>query len=260
MSKELVAGDFTGLAEAYSHNRPDYCPSVLTGLIGMMGRRASDLDIADVGAGTGIWTRMMAGTGPRSIVAIEPNDDMRKWGERDSADLPIKWYAGSAEVTGLDDESIDLVTMASSFHWANFDLAIQEFYRILRPGGRFAALWNPRMTEANPITHNIESYLHENYPELRRVSSGRSGLAAELTNKLWSCDQFTDVVYVEGRHVIEMDPDRYLGAWRSVNDLPSQIGTEKFEAFLTYVEETIAGLNSIEAVYLTRAWSAARAG
>ncbi|WP_417513129.1 class I SAM-dependent methyltransferase [Minwuia sp.] len=258
MAKELAAGDFTGLAAAYSKNRPDYAESVLKGLVGMVGKPVAEMDVADVGAGTGIWTRMIHDLGPKSIVAVEPNDDMRSSGEADSRNTSIEWIAGSAEVTNLPDGSKDWLTMASSFHWADFDVALREFHRVLRPGGRFTAIWNPRMTEANPVTHKIEEYLTTTYPDVRRVSSGRAGLANELTEKLWACEPFTDVVYLEGRHTIHMSVDRYLGAWRSVNDLPVQIGAENFARFLTFVEETIAGLETIEAVYLTRAWSAAR--
>ena len=61
-----------------------------------------------------------------------------------------------------------------------------------------------------------------------------------------------------GRHIIEMTPDRYMGAWRSVNDLRVQLGPEKFDAFLSFIEDRISGLKTIEATYLTRAWSARR--
>ena len=66
------------------------------------------------------------------------------------------------------------------------------------------------------------------------------------------------MVYLEGRHVIKMSPERYLGAWRSVNDLRVQLGREKFDSFLAFVEQRIEDLDVIEATYLTRAWSARR--
>ena len=55
-----------------------------------------------------------------------------------------------------------------------------------------------------------------------------------------------------------MSPDRYLGAWRSVNDLRVQLGPDKFDDFMEFVEQRIDGLDVIEATYLTRAWSARR--
>ena len=71
-----------------------------------------------------------------------------------------------------------------------------------------------------------------------------------LTEQLWSSPWFEDVVYIEGRHNIIMAPERYLGAWRSVNELRVQLGEQQFDAFLDFVEQRIAGQGSIEATTL----------
>lgn len=260
MTTTLKAGDFTGLATDYSQHRPDYSPSVLRALLGLLGKPTSEVDFVDVGAGTGIWTRMVHDAGVRSATAIEPNEDMRNNGFADSQHTSVRWLAGSAEATGLPSGSADWLSMASSFHWANFDTATQEFHRVLRPGGRFTALWNPRLIEVNPLLVEIEAHLDTLRPNIKRVSSGRSGITETLTEQLWASPCYEDVVYLEGRHIIEMPPARYLGAWRSVNDLRVQLGPEKFDAFLDFVEKRIAGLKVIKATYLTRAWSARRKG
>jgi hypothetical protein len=137
-------------------------------------------------------------------------------------------------------------------------VATREFHRVLRPRGRFTALWNPRLIEINPLLVEIEAHLATLRPNIKRVSSGRSGITESLTEQLWSSRHFEDVVYLEGRHVISMTPERYLGAWRSVNDLRVQLGAESFDAFLEFVERRTSGLKQIEATYLTRAWSARR--
>lgn len=254
----IKAGDFTGLASDYSLHRPDYCPSVLKGLLGISNKPAREIDFSDVGAGTGIWTRMVHGKGVKSVTAVEPNDEMRANGIADSAGTSIRWLAGSAEQTGLPEASCDWLSMASSFHWADFDKATREFHRVLRPGGRFTALWNPRLIEVNPLLVEIEAHLDTLRPGIKRVSSGRSGITETLTEQLWASQYFEDVVYLEGRHVIAMTPERYIGAWRSVNDLRVQLGPEKFDAFLSFVGQRISGMDVIEATYLTRAWSARR--
>lgn len=258
MTKILKAGDFTGLANDYSQHRPDYCPSVLKALLGLLEKPTSEVDFVDVGAGTGIWTRMVHLQGVKSVVAVEPNKDMRANGESNNTALDTKWLAGSAEQTGLPTGCCDWLSMASSFHWADFDKATQEFHRLLRKGGRFTALWNPRLIEVNPLLVRIEAHLETLRPNIKRVSSGRSGITKTLTEQLEESPFFDDVIYLEGRHVIKMMPDRYLGAWRSVNDLRVQLGPEKFDLFLTYVEEQISELDLIEATYITRAWSAQR--
>ena len=55
----LRAGDFTGLASDYSRSRPDYSGRVLDLLTALVEKPFASVDAADLGAGTGIWTRMV---------------------------------------------------------------------------------------------------------------------------------------------------------------------------------------------------------
>ena len=252
-------GDFTGLANDYAKFRPGYAPQVATAILRCVGRNAASIDAADVGAGTGIWTRMLAARGLHSVVAVEPNDDMRGRGIETSRGTGIVWLKGSAEATRLLDGSVDLVSMASSLHWADFDKACEEFHRILRPDGIFVALWNPRFIEANPLLLEIEAEITRLKPDIRRVSSGRSGITERLTDMLSAEPQFAEVLYLEGRHSLHQTTDQYLGVWRSVNDLQVQLGSELFQKFLNFVEKRVTGLTAIETTYVTRAWVARRA-
>jgi ubiquinone/menaquinone biosynthesis C-methylase UbiE len=255
----LKHGDFTGLAGDYARFRPAYAPHVVAAILSYVRRDAAEIDAADVGAGTGIWTRMLAACGLHSIVAVEPNDDMREQGIATSKGTGAVWSKGSAEATGLPDGSADLVSMASSLHWADFDKACNEFYRVLRAGGVFVALWNPRLIEANPMLVEIEDQIARLKPDVRRVSSGRSGLTERLTEMLSSKPQFAEVLYFEGRHSMHQTPEQYIGAWRSVNDLQVQLGPELFRKFLDFAESRVAGCTAIETTYVTRAWAARRA-
>jgi ubiquinone/menaquinone biosynthesis C-methylase UbiE len=252
-------GDFTGLAGDYARFRPGYAPHVATAIVSYVGRDAAGIDAADIGAGTGIWTRMLAARGLHSVVAVEPNDDMRVQGIETSHGTHIVWREGSAEATGLPNGSADLVSMASSLHWADFDKACGEFHRILRPGGVFVALWNTRFIEANPLLVEIEAEIARLKPDVRRVSSGRSGMAEQLTDMLSARPQFTEVLYLEGKHSVHQTPEQYIGAWRSVNDLQVQLGPELFRQFLNFAEKRVAGLTAVETTYVTRAWAARRA-
>ena len=243
-------GDFTGLAGNYARFRPGYAPQVATAILGYLGLDPATVDAVDVGAGTGIWTRTLAARGLRSVTAVEPNDDMREQGIETSKGTGVAWHKGSA----------DLLSMASSFHWADFEKACAEFHRVLRPNGVFVALWNPRYIEANPLLVEIEDQIAKLKPDIRRVSSGRSGLTERLTDLLSAAPQFSEVLYLEGRHSAQQTPEQYIGAWRSVNDLQVQLGPDLFQKFLGYVEERTAGLDAIETTFLTRAWVARRAG
>lgn len=254
----LQHGDYTTLAGDYSDYRPAYSETVLSATLATLDKPPEQLDCVDVGAGTGIWTRMLANRHPRSLRAVEPNDAMREQGRRDSAGYAIDWLRGSGENTGLEPQSVDLLTMASSFHWVDFPRGTAEFARLLRPGGRFAALWNPRYLETNPLLLEIEQHLQQLVPTLKRRSSGRSGLTSTLTEQLWNSPWFDDVLSIEARHTQCFTPQQYLGAWRSVNDVRVQAGPQCFEQFLAYIDDRTRGMAHIEAEYLTRAWVARR--
>jgi ubiquinone/menaquinone biosynthesis C-methylase UbiE len=253
MTEVLVHGDFTELAENYSRYREGYAIPVRDAIFGLCAAAPTTLDVADVGAGTGIWSRLLAERAPRSLVAVEPNDSMRARGIADSRGLGITWRVGSGEATGLETGSADLLTMASSFHWVDFDAGVREFHRVLRPGGWFVALWNPRAVEANPLLHDIEQEITRLKPGRRRVSSGRSEFTGTLSSRLSSAPGFGNPVYLEGRHVVRQSAARYLGLWESANDVPAQLGDELFARFLAYAKERLADQETVETTYLTRA-------
>jgi SAM-dependent methyltransferase len=257
MTESLIKhGNFDSLAGDYSQYRPGYAPSIVPAVLSLIRRPASEVDAVDIGAGTGIWTRMLAAHGLGSVTAIEPSDEMRRYGKASPQEHKIVWRPGTAEETGLPARAYDLASMASSFHWTDFDKACAEFQRILRPGGRFVALWNPRMIELNPLLVEIEQEITRLNPAVKRVSSGRSGLTDRLTDMLWAKPGFDDVVYLEARHTATQTVEQYLGAWRSVNDLRVQLGSDLFDKFLRFVEHKTAGLAEIKTTYLTRAWAA----
>jgi SAM-dependent methyltransferase len=255
-SPSRAPGDFTGLANDYAKYRPGYARDVVRAMASLLPRSAAQSDVADVGAGTGIFTRQLAEQRFRSITAVEPNADMRAAGRRASEGLSITWREGHGEATGLAKESIDLVTMASSFHWVDFNLGVSEFHRVLRSGGCFAALWNPRFLEANPLQMEIEMKARSLAGDSTRKSSGLSGRAEQMTALLSNCPLFEPPVYMEGRHTMRFTPEAYLGVWRSVNDWQVKLGPAGFATFMNYVAERVRGLDFIETTYLTRAWIA----
>ncbi len=139
-------GRFTDRAADYVRYRPSYPAAAIDAILQGMGEPAR-LTVADIGAGTGISARLVADRGPQ-VIALEPNAAMRQ------AALPhprVEWREGPAEATGLPTGSVDLVLSAQAFHWFRQREAVQEFYRILRPLGRLALMWNSR-DESDPLT------------------------------------------------------------------------------------------------------------
>ena len=253
----MKAGEFSSLAENYAKYRPDYSHLVLKALVNYTGVNPGVSKVADVGAGTGLWTKMLSDFG-FNCTAVEPNDAMREQGIQFTKGSSVQWKAGSAETTGLESQSADWLTMASSFHWANLEKALFEFHRVIKPKGFLTVLWNPRNITGNPLHEKIEKVIADHIPNLKRVSSGASGHVRNYFEELGSTGKFKDVVFFEACHEISMSKERYLGAWKSVNDIQVQAGPEGFQRILATIEDIIAPLEKIVVPYKTRAWTAQR--
>ena len=247
-------GDFTALAKDYI-NRPGYSREVLRMLGRAIGMDRRDFFVADVGAGTGKLTLELARLGMIGC-AVEPNDAMRAEGIKAfENDRSFVWSKGTAEHTDLPESSFDWVLMGSSFHWANTKEALTEFHRILKPGGYFTAIWNPRELEGHPVHEQIEKLIVDAVPDMKRVSSGHKQNIGDIESKLLSTKQFGNIVFTEAPHQIRMSKERYMGIWRSVNDIRVQAGEELFRKILKQIEELIAPLDEITVYYRSRAWT-----
>jgi ubiquinone/menaquinone biosynthesis C-methylase UbiE len=136
---------FTGLAQIYASARPSYPEEAIQYIITTAGMIEGDL-IIDVGAGTGISSRLFAERG-FNVEALEPNEDMRRNAELAGTvygAAQITYRDGTGENTGLEASSQKLVVSAQAFHWFRAEPALAEFLRVLKAGGWLALFWNER--------------------------------------------------------------------------------------------------------------------
>jgi len=147
-------GRFSNRAEDYRRHRPDYPAAALDAILEGLAdphRRVA----ADVGAGTGISSRLLAARGVR-VLAVEPNAGMRAAADPHER---VEWRAGTAEATGLADGSVDLVLCAQAFHWFRAPQALAELHRILKSRGRLVLMWNTR-DQNDPLTRAYVGAIH----------------------------------------------------------------------------------------------------
>jgi len=135
---------FGDRAQAYAAYRPSYPDEAIDAVLEELGDPYA-LEVADIGAGTGISSRLFADRGAH-VVAVEPNADMR----RAAADHPrVDWQAGTADRTGLADQSVDVVVACQAFHWFATPFAMREMRRVAR---RRAAMLQYERDERDPFT------------------------------------------------------------------------------------------------------------
>lgn len=246
-------GDFTELAKFYG-NRPGYSKVVLECLKNHVFNTVGEGKVADIGAGTGKLTENLMEIG-LSGFAVEPNEAMRAEAAKNTWGEVFCWSEGYAETSGLEDNCVKWALMGSSFHWADSKLAMEEFYRILVPGGFFTAIWNPRDIESSELHQRIEEAVYSEVPAMKRVSSGKAITTEEMRDKLLYGGYFKDILFTEAPHAEIMTKERYMNTWKSVNDIQVQAGEEGFQRILRKIENIISEFDAIEVPYRSRAWT-----
>lgn len=113
------------------------------GLAEMLIQLMPPLDIADLGAGEGALSQLLARRA-RSVIAVDGSQKMVDF----AADLArrnglenIEFRLGDLEALPISDSSVDLALLSQALHHAAHpERAVREAARILRPGGRIAVL------------------------------------------------------------------------------------------------------------------------
>jgi len=130
---------FGSAAGAYAAHRPTYPVEAVRWVLGAATRPVRE--VADVGAGTGAFTAVLAELG-LDVTAFEPDAGMLA---QLSADHPDRRAVlAHAEHLPIDDGSVDAVTAAQAWHWFDKPAAAAEFVRVVRPGGVIGLFWNVR--------------------------------------------------------------------------------------------------------------------
>lgn len=160
---------FSNRVDNYIKYRPGYPPDVLT-LLKENGGLNKNSVIADIGSGTGIFTKLLLDEG-YTVYAVEPNEAMRLSAEGQLGDnKKFRSVNGTAEATTLKAKSVDMVVCAQAFHWFNSPETKAEFARILKPGGLAALIWNNRQVEIDEFSIEYEFLLQQQASDYKRVN------------------------------------------------------------------------------------------
>jgi SAM-dependent methyltransferase len=166
---------FSNRVADYVKNRPSYPAQVLTLLKDKCALGPGQV-VADIGAGTGIFTRLLLDTGA-TVHAVEPNGPMRQaLVDSVSNDSRLCVHDGTAEKTGLGDGSVGLITAAQAYHWFTPALARKEFLRVLTGGRHVALIWNSRLEDTTPFLVAYEELLKRFATDYAKVNHRQVGL------------------------------------------------------------------------------------
>ncbi|HUN29412.1 MAG TPA: class I SAM-dependent methyltransferase [Alphaproteobacteria bacterium] len=169
-------------------------------------------NVADLGAGTGISSVLLANAGAR-VYAIEPNAAMRRA-------LPsrpeIVAIDGTAEATTLPDRSIDVIAAFQAYHWFDPDRVLREAGRIARSRARFAAVWNER-DESDAFVRAYSEIIRPYMLDDTEVKRRKTNVDHDLRVHGWS-----QVRVLEFRHSKAVNFEELIGRTRSASYLPRE--------------------------------------
>jgi SAM-dependent methyltransferase len=180
---------FGRVAEAYARTRPPYSAEIVDFLARQLGLDAS-ATVLDLAAGTGKLTRVLRERFA-CVISMEPDAVMR-------AHIDGEALAGSAEAIPLADDSVDAVFVSEAFHWFDYERALAEIRRVLRPGGGLAVLqrsWGEIPAALKPDLDEVWARFHgENrvFPTWNEVVRPEG---PEL---------FVDTVRIDGRDLVDL--------------------------------------------------------
>jgi len=143
---------FSQGAESYARYRPRYPDQLFTWLAD----NVSPGEVAaDLGTGNGQVASALA---PHfaAVVGLDPS------AEQLANALPhprVTYRCASAEATGLDDGSVDLLVAGQAFHWFDQGRFFDEVRRVVRPGGMLA-IWCYGLTTITPEVDGVIAHLY----------------------------------------------------------------------------------------------------
>lgn len=213
---------FSGHAADYARHRPTYPPALFANL-------------AAASPATGVVWDCATGSGQAAVALAEHFDqviatDASAEQVAHAAERPkVVYRVATAEESGLEDASVDLVTVAQALHWFDHERFFAEVERVLRPGGLFAA-WSYGLFT---LDEEIDAIVYDFYtgeidahwaPERRHVDAGY----ATIPTPDWE-----EVAIAAPPMTLEWTVDdalAYLGTWSATRACARATGEDPVDA------------------------------
>jgi SAM-dependent methyltransferase len=253
MSEPVRRQLFDHVAAAYDAHRPDYPAQLYDTLESALGQPLLRADVCDVGAGTGIATRALAGRGAK-VVAVDPGPGVLAV-LRARSTSRVRLVVGDGNALPVRDDAFDLVTYAQSWHWTDPARSVPEAARVLHDRGVLALFWNLLETEGLPWWDRFAA-------ECERLCDSWDRRTRDID---WGADlaaspEFRWVSEVEIPWTRETTVEDFVADYTShsyIADLPAETGTQLLDGLRAGLLDASPD-GRLRLRYVTRTWVARR--
>lgn len=229
MAKDL----FSAQAKTYSRYRPGYPPELFSFLSALTKQHELSWDCA---TGNG---QAAVGLSPffNKIIATDISEAQLSHAIRKEN---IEYRKVSAENSGLDPDSVDLITVAQAYHWLNWDAFHKESIRVGKKDSTVAVWMYNRMSIEDSLLNDIyhrfyfeitgpywdaeRKYVDANYETVKFdfADPGRKEFRSRVH---WTLDDFTG----------------YLASWSAVQKFISQNGHSPLDLIMNELKSAWPG-------------------
>ncbi len=214
---------FSGVSAAYAAFRPRYPAALFEFLAQVAPARG---DAWDAGTGSGQAAIGLA----RHFNHVIATDASSAQLEHATPDPRISYRVATAEASGLDDVSVDLVTAAQALHWFDRTRFWTEAQRVLRPGG-VVAVWTYVLFEIAPpidaiIRRFYRSVVGPFWPPERRITEERYQTIE------FPFSEFVAPTFVIEQAVTLDDAAGYIRTWSATRAFVKQRGEDPVDALI----------------------------
>lgn len=138
----------------------------------------------DIGCGTGNYTNELQKKGFQ-FIGIDPSERMLEKAQRKNS--KIDWRVGSAENTGLPENTLDgIVASLTIHHWTDLKMGFSELNRVLKPGSKIVLFTStPKQMKGYWLNHYFPKMLSDSIiqmPDLKHVEEAMEDAGMECLN------------------------------------------------------------------------------
>ena len=213
---------FSATAPAYAQHRPTYPPELVDFLAGC----CPNPGVAwDCGCGSGQLSVLLADRF-QHVFATDPSEQQLA----NARQRPnVEYRLGSAEASGLTDNSVDLAVAAQAAHWFDLPAYYAEVRRVTKPGGIIALVTYGNMVADQAVLQVLHHFYKDvtgpYWPPARRhVEDGYRSFSFPFEEM--------EAPHLEIRRDWDLDATLgYIETWSATNALRQAIGDAPIEAF-----------------------------
>jgi ubiquinone/menaquinone biosynthesis C-methylase UbiE len=221
------ADRFSSKTEDYAKYRPDFPVEIVEFLYSKGVIKEASI-VADIGSGTGRFTRLLLESG-NLVYGVERNNEMRSKAEELLSQFRnFISIAGSAEETGLRDSSIDLITVAQAFHWFDKEKCLSEFRRISKDNGRVFIVWDDFLGDYNDFSMEYNKVLSD-FRIVEPENKGKRISRAEMIDGFFKENKYESMSFI---HEIYQGFEGIRGGALSASFTPKP-GEKNYEEFIS---------------------------